>query len=457
MYELLVNFFSSVKEFFVTDSLPLLGLVLVFGYYFGIVARRFRLPSLIGFMVLGVILGPSGFSYFFIDHRTSTGNLESLEFVVQICLGFVAVLIGSELSLKGLVRLGKGIIYLILSESFCAFFLVTLLVYLFSGNLPLALLFGAIAPASAPAGTVAVIKEYRAKGKLTQALYAVVGFDDGLAIIIFAFAVALAKSILLINIGALGVSENIVRAMITPLEEIAASLLIGIIFGYSLYKFVKRHSVPQDNLVFLVGIIFFTTGLCVHFHYSLILANMTVGFMLVNLGGEQIVNRMMTPLENLMPIIFILFFALAGAHLELEILTDLGMLGIVYILGRSTGLIGGAFLGSLIGRLDKQIRNYVGFGILSQAGVAIGLSLIVSHDWKRLMEKSEVQTALSKLPEAVALKYDPVMMSDCLLTTITATCIIFEIIGPIGAKYALMKAGETQEKELKDAESIVDL
>jgi len=171
------------------SDLTLLGAAMIIAFYAGKAVRFAKLPSLIGYMIVGVILGPS------VLHLFDDSSMERLTFITQIALGFVAFSIGSELNLSSLRRLGTGIISIILAESFGAFFIVVIALYLLTRDLPMSLIFGSMAPASAPAGTVAVIQEYRAKGSLTKALYAVVGFDDGLAIIIFGFAAAVAKDL----------------------------------------------------------------------------------------------------------------------------------------------------------------------------------------------------------------------------------------------------------------------
>jgi Kef-type K+ transport system membrane component KefB len=151
---------------------------------------------------------------------------------------------------------------------------------------------------------------------------------------------------------------------------------------------------------------------------------MMLGFVLTNTTPSTMVKAMVGQLKTWMPFLFIPFFFLAGAHLELSVLPSLGLLGAVYVLSRTTGLMGGAWLGARAGKSEAKIRKYLGFGILSQAGVAIGLSMLVLNEF----------TALGT-PEAAAI-------AAKVITTITATCIIFEIVGPIGAKYALTRAGE---------------
>jgi len=367
-----------------------------------------------------VILGPS------VLHLFDENSMERLSFITEIALGFVAFSIGSELNLSVLKRLGVGIISIILAESFGAFFVVVVAIYLLTGDLSLSLIFGSMAPASAPAGTVAVIQEYKAKGNLTKTLYAVVGFDDGLAIIIFGFASALAKNILIHE--ASGASEGFLTALLNPAKEIVLSFIVGGIAGFLFSRLVHKLQSARDILIIVFGFILLCTGLSIRWHLSLILTNMVVGFVLANTRNESLLHRVTSPLLEVMPLLFVLFFCMAGAHLELSALPALGMIGVVYILGRSAGLIGGARLGAMFGHVEDKVKKYVGLGILSQAGVAIGLSLIVKHEFTQL-------DAEYNLPHALAI-------GSSVLATITATCIFFEIIGPILTKIALKKAEE---------------
>jgi len=407
------------------SGLTLLGVATIVAFYLGRAAKLARLPSLIGYMIVGVVLGPS------VLHLFDEPSMERLSFITEIALGFVAFSIGSELNLSSLKRLGRGIISIILAESFSAFLLVTLVMYLLTHDLPMALIFGSMAPASAPAGTVAVIQECRAKGSLTKTLYAVVGFDDGLAIIIFGFAAALAKNLLITE--ASGVSEGILPALLAPAKEIVLSIAIGGIAGLLFFRMVRRLRSGRDILIVVFGIVLLCAGLSIRWHLSLILTNMMVGFVLANTRHESLLNRVKSPLLEVMPLLFVLFFCLAGAHLQLSALPSLGAIGVVYILGRSAGLIGGARLGAMFGHVEEKVKKFVGLGILSQAGVAIGLSLIVNHELTLLDAKYNAPHALK--------------IGSSVLATITATCIFFEIIGPILTKIALKKAGEIPDEK----------
>lgn len=404
----------------------LVGIMLITCFYAGKLIKKTTLPSLIGYMLVGALFGPS-FKHLGLELFTPS-VLDSLSFVTQVALGFVAFSIGSELSMKSLKRLGSGIVWIIFSESFTAFFVVTGLIYAVTRDLPMALIFGSMAPASAPAGTVAIIQEYKAKGSLTQALYAVVGFDDGLAIIIFGFASAIAKSLLQAEAPD-HVSEGFFHMIKAPTIEIILSIVVGIVLGFVLGQLVRFIKNSRDMLIVVFGVITLGTGLSMMWHLSLILTNMVIGFFLINTRREALVHKVSAPLLEIMPLLFVLFFCLAGAHLQISALPSLGVLGIAYILGRSGGLIGGARIGAIFGHVDEKIKKYVGLGILSQAGVAIGLSLIVAAEF----------SGLGAVTDGVA---HGDAIGTKVITTITATCIVFEIIGPILAKYALGKAGE---------------
>ncbi len=394
----------------------ILGVATVLGFHLGRIARFFRLPSLIGYMILGMLLGPS------FVHIISESSLDQFSFLTDISLGAVAFSIGSELSLRSMKQLGGGIVSIIFSESFLAFFCVMGAVYALTSDMPMALIFGAMAPASAPAGTVAVIQEYRARGKLTKALYAVVGFDDGLAIVIFGFAAAAAKTLLAAE--AKGTSEGILTSLGDPLVEVLLSLAVGGTLGLVFTALVRRLESGREILILLVGLILILSGIAERFHFSLILTNMAAGFVLANSAGETLTRKVLAPLLDIMPLLFVWFFCLAGAHLKVLELPALGVIGVVYIASRSLGLIGGAALGGWIGRMEKEITRNIGLGILSQAGVAIGLSLIVRQEFSEMGSTHAASIGSS------------------VITTITVTSILFEIIGPIATKFALMRAGE---------------
>jgi Kef-type K+ transport system membrane component KefB len=384
--------------------------------------KIFKLPSIIGYMLLGVALGPS------LIHLITDDLAPDLGFISHIALGFVALSIGLELKISHLKRLGKGIILIILYESFGAFLVVFAVIFMLTGDLALSLLFAAIAPASAPAGTVAVIQEYKAKGPLTKALYAVVGFDDGLGIIIFGFASAFAQSILHHEAGDAGLS--LMATILYPLKEVVLSVIVGIALAVLICFLIRRLKYATDIFILIFGFVFIGCGICELLGLSEILTIMVVGLVIINTQAESLAVKIQNELGQIMPLIFILFFTLAGANLRVNEIPALGILGICYILGRSAGLIIGSRLGGIAGKVEKKITNWIGLGILSQAGVAIGLSLLVKQEFAGIGKL---------LPEGIT-RGDSIGIT--VITTVTASCIFFEIIGPILTRIALQKAGE---------------
>lgn len=397
-------------------DLILVGCSIVLGYYIGLLFRKVKLPSLIGYMFLGGILGISGMKIL------SNPVLERFSFISDVTLGFIAFGIGSELSIISLKSLGFGIVSVILAESLAAFFLVTAMIFAVTGDLPLAVIFGAMAPASAPAGTVYVIQEYKAKGSLTKALYAVVGFDDGIAIIIFGLAAALAKNLLVRE--AVGTGGNVLASLLQPSLEIVFSLILGACIGLLFSYLVSVLPNERDGLILVIGFVLFATGLSIMLHLSLILTNMVMGCIFVNTRRASLVKSVTRQLRLSIPFMYILFFSLAGAHMNISVLPSLGVIGVLYIIGRTAGKLLGAGIGGTMGNMEKKIRRYIGLGILSQAGVAIGLALIVRREF------SEIGTSHADF------------IGASVLATITATCVFFEIIGPICTKIALERAGE---------------
>lgn len=404
----------------VIHQLLVIGMVLLTSLYVGRWVKKARLPSLIGYMLVGIIVGP------YVLNLVDSDLLSHLDFVIEVGLGLVAYTIGAALSIKSFKKTGRGLAGIILGETIVAFLVVSLAVYLFSDNLPLAILLGAIGAASAPAGTVAVIQDYQARGRLTKTLYAVVGFDDGLSVIIYGFALVFAKFMLLKDNG-LG-DYDFVTQLWYPLEEILLSIIIGALFGYLFLHLVKKLRKESEILVLSSGLVVTLVGISLQWHLSLVLTNMIAGMVLVNSGREGVINRVRQSTSVIMPLIFILFFALAGAHLDLSALAIIGGGGAVYIVSRCIGKAGGAWLGGALGGADPKIARTLGMAILSQAGLAIGLALIVQKEMAQI-------AALYSLPMAAEI-------GATVLTTITATTVIFEIIGPILTRYVLLKAGE---------------
>ena len=395
--------------------LLILGVVVVVALYAGKSMKWLRLPSLIGFMLAGVLAGPSLLNL--LDDQMQ----QNLGFITEIALGFVALTIGFELSFKSLKKQGAPVIVIIFAESLFGFAAVTAAVYAFTGDLPLSLLLGAIAPASAPAGTVAVIQEYRARGPVTNALYSVVGFDDGLSIVIFGFASAIAAGVLGSQLGTSTVSTA--EMLLTPVLEIGLSVGIGLALSVVYCMLVNRLSQGRDVFTLTVAVVLVSAGLSELLGLSLVLTNMTMGIYAVNTQHPNVIKRIGDEITSVMPLLFVFFFVLAGASLHVDRLPAMGLVGVIYILSRSAGKMSGAFLGAIVTNAERMIKRYLGLGVLSQAGVSIGLALIVASEFSHFGEPGQE-------------------IARTVITVITATSIIFEIIGPILTRIALKKAGE---------------
>ena len=390
------------------NYLLLAGIAIGLGFLIGKGTHLMKITGVVGYIITGIIIGPDVLG---IIQLTPI----EIETMTNLALGFVAFIIGGELTLSLLRKMGKSIITIIIGKSIGAFVIVFLGVYLLTNNLPLAILFAAMAPASAPAGSVAVIHEYKAKGKLTNAILAVVGFDDGLAVLIYAFSIAIVGAILS---GVLSASNLV----IAPLVDIGGALLIGAGIG-AVFAFILRRLIEREELIAVtLKAILVTAGLSLLLEVSLILSCMAMGMVVINAYPKD--NRpVFDHIKSISLPIYILFFIMAGINLHLGLLLTIGALGTVYIICRSIGLIGGSYLGALASKADPVIRDNIGLGILSQAGVAIGLALLASH-----------KLASLGLPEVGTL----------IVTTVAATTVIFEIIGPLSARFAITRSGEAR-------------
>jgi phosphoglycerol transferase MdoB-like AlkP superfamily enzyme len=228
--------------------------------------------------------------------------------------------------------------------------------------------------------------------------------------------------------------------ILIPLKEIGFSFILGGVIGYIFSLLVSKLRNSDDIPILFFGFFLTACGFSQILHTSIILTVMIIGVFIINTQSSSLVNKIQNSLRSFMPLLFILFFTLAGANLHISALPSLGLIGAIYVVARSSGLILGSRLGAIIGKVDKNIKNYIGLGILSQDGVAIGLALMV---------KSEFAGQGSMITTGDGIKMlEGDYIGSVILTTVTATCIFFEIIGPILTRVALEKAGEINvEKE----------
>lgn len=381
-------------------------------------ASSLKTPLIVGYIVAGAIVGPAVFNII------TKEQVDSLNIINLIVLSLIGFGIGGELQISEIKKLGKQIIMIVLLEALGAFILVSVASSILLKNVPLGIIFGALASATAPAGTVEVIKQYKAKGSLTTTLYAVMAFDDILALILYSISFPVA---MIFMDSASSVDVSIGTALLHAGKDLGLAILIGGVIGYIL-TFVFRYVRSKLNILQIsLAVILINCGLSELLDISPIMLNMVMGIVLVN-REKLIASKVFTTLGEWSPPMYIWFFVLIGAHLNLKLIHDYWLFIVVYIVARSFGKWGGTFLGATITKAEKKIRNYLGLALFSQAGVAVGLALAAA---KVLHAKGDHELA------------------EYLLSSITATTFIVMLIGPIFAKIALLKSGEAKHIETK--------
>jgi Kef-type K+ transport system membrane component KefB len=298
--------------------------------------------------------------------------------------------------------------------------LVCTLTILLTKNIPLGILLGALSSATAPAATVDVLWEYRSKGPLTSTILAIVALDDGLALFLYGFAFSFANA--LVTGGGL----NIRIMVLQPLIEIFGSLLLGFLISLIIDHVLRWIKTRDDQLVINVAAILLASGIAKHFDLSLILTNMAVGLTLTNLHPDRNESNFEV-VKKFVPPIYIIFFLFVGARLQLGLLPSMGILGILYVLGRTIGKWAGSFLGATISGAPLTVRKYLGFALFSQAGVAIGLALDIHQHF------GEFGSAGERLGHTV-------------INVIAVTTLLLALLGPLSVKFAISKAGEIPEQ-----------
>jgi NhaP-type Na+/H+ or K+/H+ antiporter len=396
------------------DPLLLVGLAVFIGFFGARGAKYFKTPQVVGYVLIGVL-----FNLFRLFDFESAQHYEA---ICNLVLGFIGFGIGSELKVNTLKKLSNVIFTIVAFEAISTFLLVFGLLYLMTQNIALALVLGALASATAPAGTVDVLQEYKAKGSLTTILYAVVALDDAASLIIYGFVLSLVRVMY-----SPGGTAGVLGYLLMPLVEILLSIGCGVIFGLLVARLLKNVRKETDALVIGVSAVLLCSGVAATFHLSMILANMAMGMMLINLAPFAS-RRAFQAMKNFTPPMYILFFVLVGARLNLLELPQMGFIGLVYILARTAGKWAGAYIGATVSGAETKVRRYLGFGLFSQAGVAIGLALSFYNE-------------LSPLgPQAHQLGFQAVSI-------ITATTIVVQLLGPPMVKKAIFSAGEATQND----------
>ena len=383
-----------------------LGIILFTGLFAAKILHQFKFPAVTAYLLLGIIIGPH------LLNLVAPGVINSSGLISNIVLSIIAFGLGQNFSREHFRKIGKSVLTISILEAAGAWFLITLaLFFILKQNFYLSLLFGSIGAATAPAATVMVIREYRARGTFTNTLLGIVAIDDAWCLIIFSISLAIARAI------SLHLDVNILRVIFHALVQIIGAFFLGGCFGGFLSWLGRFVKTKADLLIITLGLIFFTTGLSILLNLSVLLANMALGTVLVNLRKEnygffEILHTVDTPL-------FLFFFVLAGANLEISLLPRIGVIAVVYFGFRILGKVAGASLGAHLSKATNSVKKYIGFALIPQAGVALGVALI----------------AKSSFPE----------VGGIIFTTIVTATIVFELVGPFATRFALRKAGEIKE------------
>jgi len=370
-------------------------------------------PLIVGYILAGAILGPAILNLINLD------QIQHLNIINVLTLSFIGFGVGGELRFSVLKKLGKSIVAIVLFEASATFLAVAGVTALVLHSLPMGLIYGALAAATAPAGTTDVIRQYRAKGNLTTTLFAVMGLDDIYALVIYSISIPLA----LIFLGGSSADISIPKALGEAGLEVAIAVGAGIAIGYIFSLGARLIHDRVSILLFSLGMILLNCGIAETYDISPILLNMAAGIVLVNQNAVN-ARKVFSALGNWTPPIYLFFFLLIGTRLNFNLIYDYSLLIIIYIISRSLGKWGGAYTGSLISKAPIMTRKYLGFTLLSQAGVAIGLALSAAKSLEKLNYHHE---------------------ADQVIGVMTATTFIIMLFGPIITKIALVKAGEIKE------------
>jgi len=381
-----------------------LAIVIIVGYYGAKLIHKINFPAVTAYLLIGIIIGPN------ILNLVPLKIMDVSHLVSNFVLGIIAFSLGENFSIKAVRSAGKSVIWISVFEACCASLAVTLILILYylCSNMSIypAFILGAAAAATAPAATVMVIREYRAQGALTNMLLQVVAIDDAWCLILSALAITVANAL------HLGVFNPTV--LLYLLLTIIGALTLGVICGFGLHYSSKFVRTREELLTVTLGFILLIVGLSVRLRLSPLLTALVSGLVITNISKNS--SMFFEIVRNVDSILFLCFFVLVGTNLEVHIIPKIGFMGLLYVLFRVIGKFVGVKLGSLISGADEKIGKYLGWGLVPQAGVALGVAL----------------SARELFP-----KY-----GSLIFTTITATTVVYELVGPICAKFGLKKAGE---------------
>ena len=371
--------------------------------------RLIHLPNVTAYLIAGLLVGP------YVLNVLSPALNSELAIISDVALGFIAYSIGSEFKLTYLKEIGVKPMVITLFEGCTASLFVFATLLVMGQPLPLCLALGAIAAATAPAATLMVVRQYKANGPVTKMLLPVVAMDDALGLMLYAVMMAIARTI------ERGTALTVTTLLLKPLGEIVGSLALGVALGLVLVYVLRFFHSRGNKLALTIMMVFAAVGLSSMWGLSSLLVCMMLGATMVNLCSQS--NVMLEQCDRFTPPLFLLFFVLSGANLDLSVLPTVGMVGVAYVLARALGKTLGGTMGAMVEKCDRNIVKYLGLTLLPHSGVSLVFTGIAV-------------TTLNKLDPAAA---------TVISGTIVAAAIINEIIAVLIAKYAFQWAGELPE------------
>ncbi len=388
------------------DALTSLGLILLLALLAGHLVKVVRIPEVTGYILAGIALGPSILGW------VSAENLQALQVLSEVALGLILFSIGSVFEFSRFRRLGRQFLYLTLSESVLASVLVTAGVLALGQPWQVALLLGSIAIATAPASTLMVIRECDSSGPLTENLLGIIAVNNLFCIAMY--AVVAATIDLASGLGGASLFDAVYRAAYPLLWQLAGSAAWGYLVGMLLAGWSTQVRETGEMLILLAGSILLCVGVARLLDLSPLIASLAVGATMVNLSGRS--RNLFETLAGTDPPFYAIFFVIAGADLDLTFVPAMGVVGLVYVIGRATGKFVGAAVGARRLKLEPAVQHFLGFGLLAQAGLAVGLTIAINQ------------------------RFDT--FAPIVSTVVLASVAIFEMVGPISTRFALLRSGE---------------
>ncbi len=382
--------------------------------------QKIRIPQVVGYIAFGILIGKSGFKLL------ENENIEQLRSFTWFALGIIGFLVGGELKFETFKKYGKQFLQILLWEGMLAFFFVAVstfsIVYLithyFAASLAAGIVFGAIASATDPASTVEVLWEYRARGVLTTTIIAIVALDDALAMTLYGVGTSCAEMLT-------GQGGELVREIFLIIKELGGSVCFGLISGSIMVLFLRYVHQKKDRMLAIgIGMLLCVIGLASALNLDVILVTMAMGLLLVNLTPHQS-EKLLTTIRSFAVPIYVMFFVMVGARLEIISMPGwVWLIVLLYVLGRSSGKALGCYIGAKLSGAPVAVQKYSGIGIFAQGGVAIGLSIMATQH-------------LGTIPVT-----DKISLGDLVISGVTATTFIVQIIGPAMTKVSIRLAKE---------------